>query len=748
MARVDMTQEHEESDELEEVYEYDEEDGSGEEARVLLHGSDLPDPHETAPEPIPSINDYYEQRPPSTRQRRPKTPAEDAPSRQLREELLSGGSLISTMGAAILKEDHINNVVAATQRRRSSPHHSPTAPRQAGFAPAEPKVEGKLRKRSGPLTEEQRAIMSGAKRMKTGSTNLHGATNRSKQPPTTEQEDSTAAQKQNQHIQEPAGETPTRRGPGRPRKDEAVKKAPVRGATKGTRESPRKAPATVRADRVEQRAAEKAAQQRAAAEAKRATAANQKRPRGRPTKDAKKQSEEDELFIQQAEGLDEEEEEEEEEEEAEAAADEDHDDDDEEEEEGMDELSGEEGVIYLGDAKKLCGQYKIIAKIKKVVSKPPYRGKPTTKQVKDLYFKCKEVKSQIEILIETPTDQEEFEAARDAVEAGLSDMRRLASRLNPDTDKKPKEAIHDIYTAAFPSLVFVLWAYCNYAESPAHGGIDEEALEAVAAIADVIISLRGRAIGKNGWKTKPDANDGIVKPIVNNVISPLRKVSDALKREATRLQKAAEEKRRVKQQQARQRRQEAEERLEREKLDRMYEQQKRLSRLFLARVEAEPYNERKKYLGVPCSNRSEFLESSAMFARREPMRKERDANGMEFERVDAFEARKDALGKDMREWSVQQRSALMEGLQRFEGRKTIFCDIFRDYCGVYRQGRLTVSGPLREFKVHEILREVDYLQRSIAKQSETDFEVEVPDCLAGNIPDLDLIDFIWEKYGL
>lgn len=87
------------------------------------------------------------------------------------------------------------------------------------------------------------------------------------------------------------------------------------------------------------------------------------------------------------------------------------------------------------------------------------------------------------------------------------------------------------------------------------------------------------------------------------------------------------------------------------------------------------------------------------------------------------------------------------------GRRNIFSLIIKAYCAasgpMYVRGRhASLSGPLRDFKVHEILREADYLQRVAFHENDRNPEMEIEECLDGDIADLDLIDLIWERYGL
>lgn len=453
--------------------------------------------------------------------------------------------------------------------------------------------------------------------------------------------------------------SPPREAVGRPQKIAVNKPSNASSTPPQSTGKPSKKPKqTSKANAVEKRAAEKAVAQEAAAQSKRSPAETQKRARGRP----KETAQEDQLFVQQDEA-----------EPDDVVIDEDGEEEEVNEVPEPDENDGSEAEeeVSAEDAQQLCGQYGFVVQIRNVINTDTYRTKPRTKSVKDLYFKCKEIESQLDILKEDPQDPAQFDESWTAVRNGLTELRGLTAKVNPDTEKWPTQSIRDIYQAAFPSLVCVFSAYCKFLLSPASGELDPGAYAQAINIINITTGLRDRAIGPNGWKTRPDPSDALARPIVNDVIRPLKDIRVAFRREIASLQQQAKRR-----EEGRRRREELE-RLEAQMTqqerdsERKTDQLNRLRELFLVRQEVEPDPKARRLLGEPgfrgsgLDNKENVPGTAA--TRRGPMVLQ--------DRVEAFKTRRDALGRQMREWSAEQRGSLLEGLRRFQGTFSSLCKI-------------------------------------------------------------------------
>lgn len=260
-------------------------------------------------------------------------------------------------------------------------------------------------------------------------------------------------------------------------------------------------------------------------------------------------------------------------------------------------------------------------------------------------------------------DDKPFAAEEQKLERTLASLLKIVSRLNPDQDEYEEVYATQVYLYVFPELIDLLrqaitfYATVASLEDSQPRDIALTDLESLVMIGNVIQTLDSHS---RKWKTKPNRDNSVVRPIRYQVLAPLRKVLEDWQWHVKKLrerQKEAEVARQYAEEQRRQRDQE-----ERQMRGRAARQEKtgRLARLCIARMAAEPDRYRRfRYFRMP---------------KLRSRRPEVDANGEEFERLPIFKSRR-ALSHlphpwedGEEEWQKDERAALIKALQRFQGK--------------------------------------------------------------------------------
>lgn len=309
------------------------------------------------------------------------------------------------------------------------------------------------------------------------------------------------------------------------------------------------------------------------------------------------------------------------------------------------------------------------------------------------------------------------ETLEQEAERYLRNVKKLVDKLDPKdlNGTQQRDFDIDLYKIAIPSLARIFVAACFWYEDR----LNTVTLEVLMSMMDDIIKLRTRALR---WDIKPDRKESVREPVIQKILAPLGGIKAAFRAQRSRLvdlrdreQQALENARYL----AAQRKKHEEQKEERVRDGNKIN---RLNALYTARMILEPDRHRRMKLTVP-----------------PPIpRFGQDSNGVEYEREDIFEHR-----MPLKQWNQQQRTSLLNALNMYQGRNDLFVQIFNSLCGIDRVRRQW--GPLRDFTVLDILRETRSLKQGIEHASQTDVFVDVPPCLKGTLPDLDLIEFILER---
>lgn len=388
-----------------------------------------------------------------------------------------------------------------------------------------------------------------------------------------------------------------------------------------------------------------------------------------------------------------------------------------EEEERDDEYSDAEKM-------RLVQQYPAIDKLQKYILRNGMNGhRPQTKPHKNIRNSL--------LQIENVWNALQTGVIRDSRQALNEIDKQFASVKNnmkwplPETFqsvKEKKDLADDVYKATVPNLAKMFVIACFLEESK----LDADALQRLVVFVDDMATLRGRTLAVTGKKPDKGTNENIVQPL-NAIRDAFRKrredIRDQQRRRAA-LQHRQEEARRIEAEQATQmvRFQHEEEWKQEQEMSRVLKN--RINQLYTARRLVEPDRGQWKRLGVP-----------PLFPKFD-----RDFNGADFERVEVFRPRLQAA-----KWSAEQQGVLLSAMDRFRGADDLFIFIIKTQCGVDQ--RTGMSRPLRDFTVLDILSQAASLQRAVLEANGENVFVEVPRCLRGELPDLDLIDFIQKRFA-
>ena len=373
--------------------------------------------------------------------------------------------------------------------------------------------------------------------------------------------------------------------------------------------------------------------------------------------------------------------------------------------------------------------------------------------IKEICDKCSGTALRYRYLQVTSSYNGLSEADERKAEQSLPDILNLVKELDPDDEGADEDdhatAVTQVYVYVFPALVHLLQAAVQYhcsiiAPDGPKAMLNTPGLDSLGKIFDIIETLDGRS---RGWKSKPDASAKfhVVKDMRNKIIAKMRQIAQELCKRAAILRKNAVSihKQKLEAEAARHQR-ELERQQEAERFV-MKEKMARLGNLYFERLKVEPDIYRQSKLRTP------------KFGDRRP---ELDANGEPFERVSMFQERNTShipheWHDDEQEWQDCENEAIIYGLKtyygtciesltswyhslakliltRVEGSKRFWIRIFQRNCGR--------NGPLRDRKVHEILRQAK-LMRSIWIQADQEQGRLTEDYIL-NIPDLDLLELL------
>ena len=438
-----------------------------------------------------------------------------------------------------------------------------------------------------------------------------------------------------------------------------------------------------------------------------------------------------------------------------------------EEDEGQDKDSGVEmnasSTIRSHEPDRLWGHQAALNKIfsdaekyrkaRKKFYENQYRGHNELPMIKEICDLCDTIVLDYENLQATSSYIGLSDVDEKQVEQCLPNILNLVEELDPDAEDENEDsdttAATQVYLYVFPALIHLLEAAVKYhcsiiAPDGPNAMLDASRLNSLGEIFGIIETLDQHS---KDWKAKPEMSGKLhfVRDMRIKVIVKLRKIANDLRKHAMTLSQMAADfrKRRLEALAARQQ-QELERQQEAERLV-MKEKTTRLCTLYFERLKIEPDIYRQSKLRTP------------KFGARRP---ELDANGEPFERVSMFQERNGShiphqWEDGEQEWQDCENEAIIDGLKTYygtciesltswhhsldrtiltrdTGRKNFWIRIFQRNCGR--------NGPLRDRKVHEILRQAK-LMRSIWIQADREHGWLTEDYIL-NIPDLDLLELL------
>ncbi|OCK80917.1 hypothetical protein K432DRAFT_381792 [Lepidopterella palustris CBS 459.81] len=289
----------------------------------------------------------------------------------------------------------------------------------------------------------------------------------------------------------------------------------------------------------------------------------------------------------------------------------------------------------------------------------------------------------------------------------LIDIHDMIENLKDNTTKEPKlQLTQDIYARTIPSLVRVLeeaLSYYKHVERLHQSGDELElSVDSLAKVTNLVSSILSLQTLVHTWGKKLDSSLGIVKPIRNKVIAPLKLVEKTFKRELQRQEQRKAEREASRKAIAQQQRAEKEYTRKREVAAKEAARQQRWYYLHLDRIECEPDITLHDRLRNKCVEDSEEL----------------DANGEPIERLSLLgerdgPRRPEATNMEGLDWTDEELEALIDGLRKYAGPR-VFSRIFKKYC--------RPPGILRPFTAREITQQAAYVRRLLIRHREQEQE--------------------------
>jgi len=338
------------------------------------------------------------------------------------------------------------------------------------------------------------------------------------------------------------------------------------------------------------------------------------------------------------------------------------------EEEDSESEAAKSGMQQTATVERLYGQqsalddiFKHVRSFRKDKKSAINRGK--LRSIKIVSKLCKQTASNYKTLRQLSENGDTSPAEAHELESTLPALLNAVSALNPD-HKKSSEDSEDlaaqIYLFIFPALVDVLRQASRYytsllAEDDTDEQISLDALNSLATIYNIIDRLDQNS---RLWKTKPSPRLRVVLPVRYRIIAPLRASFVALQRSTKKARIREEEIKATQEIAANKRRKLLEDLVESNKASIRYKKIDRLRALYLERMAVEPdIRRRLSYLRMPKLNKK---------------LREIDSNGEEFERMPLFGTRvaphmPEFLQVEGEEWADDERRALIEGLEKFNG---------------------------------------------------------------------------------
>ena len=267
----------------------------------------------------------------------------------------------------------------------------------------------------------------------------------------------------------------------------------------------------------------------------------------------------------------------------------------------------------------------------------------------------------------TVSPKQDESMSMDEVMERVARLQAKLERVHSHLDKTDQPAFKaDAYGHIFCHLTLFLKALHDWLFESC--GTVTESLEAMRILSPFmgdILALKDTIATWNVSVPQRYKGDRIIRDVDSGLIAPLRRVEKVY---YTRLSQLENAQRRCEQQEALQRR--AQQQAEEERINMEAEEKRRKKwacwqALHITRMQCEPNPHRRQKLVI---TRIESSEASG----------ERDANGFEFERVPVFTPRSHPpqhaglTGTDNREWTDEEETALLDGLEHCAGKPDSF----------------------------------------------------------------------------
>ena len=298
--------------------------------------------------------------------------------------------------------------------------------------------------------------------------------------------------------------------------------------------------------------------------------------------------------------------------------------------------------------------------------------KPETDAAASIGELCRAIIKTYEAFLTLSHD--EIQPFMDTLDEQLHDLEELTKQLDPATEpkKSANALLIDIYTAIIPDMVQVLQAAFNYFGASAAAesrGLSITGVGELCNIAKLIVNVYEPAYVWGRGKL-----DGmyIVKPVQNKIITPIKKIIQAFRRQYDKMMREESVHKLALRQMQRQKNEEGDRLRQEEAHRRFLERKLRRDELYLARRDAEKSltDVRIRHLAQP----EDWPTTVRSLV-------EVDANGEPYERVELFKPREDFSSQywaqafervEDEPWSDEQEHTLIIGLERFSGMTTLF----------------------------------------------------------------------------
>ncbi|KAF2029792.1 hypothetical protein EK21DRAFT_66914 [Setomelanomma holmii] len=275
-------------------------------------------------------------------------------------------------------------------------------------------------------------------------------------------------------------------------------------------------------------------------------------------------------------------------------------------------------------------------------------------------------------------------------------VREVLKRVAESSEQDHRSLKSDIYAYGFRSLAEVLQSLHRcLATSTGDMTTSLEALRLLVPLIRDILALKDTVAS---WKVAVPQRykgDRIIKDVDSELIAPLRAVERTFSKRLALIESREQSRQKLDHIQIKQEEEEHELLRQADILAAKTERWKRWQELHIKRMQCESNPHRRKRLVI----KREDLE-------------EKDANGLQFERLPVFKSRTtpplrwaSSVTEEV-QWSDEQQTALLDGLQTFAGPR-VFHDIFETYC--------RSRGPLRDFTVLEIVAKANWVRSTYAK---------------------------------